>query len=693
MSKEIDELYDYFDRRINGINPFENYPLTSDKFNVSGSGKSFKGTIEKGSNRLVVEDDHDFQVGQGLTIIGAGELSKITDPINAPFVIESNFRAGTDVIRYSVVGFDGNGAITKMGPTLEITATLPFYVNESVKLGIVTRSTDVYYLMWKETSTGESGWITAASRWSPVFYDIVAARKTEILETTMMPLRSDRLTANVVSVVGHTVYLDKVASTSVFKYPIYHDNTIQIQKFLNSIAGNRRGQLGLSDGDVMMISNVLTTSSNTNLTIKGTIKYLPFLYDSDAAGILWLQGNNVIIRGGILDGVRDNMKKYNPFSGICSVPPGFGTVLTNCLIEGLTVKNVQNWNLNITGTNVLIKNCQFLQCGSSNQIYTKSYNCWVVDCYFQEATWDGVFAFYGSCIRCGLIRCFIDSINSYGIGMFLISDGQHGDLNPVTGKFITSSDILIEGNVIINAVNIGIANMVDTTIDEKCRNIVVRNNILHNVGQGIKMSDVNNAVIENNYIRDCYYGIWTTDNYITVNNNVINNSVWFGVGFSGEYVVIKNNKIFNDNGNVSKSGIFNWISGSTTSSINNIIIKDNVISEATFPLNLMNVIGTVNYPTNCVVKENVGTICYRDSSPWVMTTPAMPSSTSTVLNPYSIDAMIIINNNVSNPITSLTIRGATMAISKMITLILKGSEALTISGSNVNATWLWIKSN
>lgn len=707
--KEITDLYSYIERKNNSFN-LDQHPLTSDSFKVSGNDATFYCSTKNGSNQITISGDHDFEVGQGVMIFNAGISSGLSNPTVAPSITLS-CRSGTSVFKYSYAIVNAKGAITNLSPVASCSVILPFLKGplpipvEYIQLSFPDRVvSDSYYLLRKEFPNGNV-------RWIPIYPPSDGKNITlkdyngpllleSTTETLSMPFSNNYLKAIVVSVDGKVITIDQTASNDATSVPLFHDNTVQIQNFFTTASGNRPCQLGMNDNDVMYVSSMISIFGNTNLKIKGSIKFLPIIRCNGS--IVFLSGDNIVIRGGIFDGNRVNACDVSTSGGLYSIPPEIvaNTVnrLTNCLIDGVVVKNSQNWGLNMSGHNILIKNCSFLDGGSSNEFYTYSRNCWVIDSIFSRTDWDGVFCFYGSCINCGAIRCFCDATISNGIGMYILSDdAQKGIWNGTT--YTTSFNILFEQNVVVNASMAGLFSHIAGIYSnwQTIRNVTFSKNLISNCGTGISIWQSENVVVEKNSISNCGYGVFVASPSVTTTSNVTYNC-GTGVGIAKPNQIVLNNFIYRNFVSSSHTyGIFNSYNQTDKTLVcDDVVIKGNaVIGPYHYPLILSNILGNQTYATTSVVGENFG-YHFDWALPWRMESPTIPSILSTsgysIKNQYAMDATILINNNGFHPISKIAINGGSdIVIGKMFSFVLKSKLSVILKSldGSCDSTWVW----
>lgn len=191
------------------------------------------------------------------------------------------------------------------------------------------------------------------------------------------------------------------------------DDTMALQAAINAAAGKAHVRVPM--GLTCSVKG-LTLPSNTWLELDGKV----ILASGSNADVFYSYNTtNVTITGcGTIDGNGTNQTA--------------GTIgcidnlhCSDWLIQGITIQNARNWNLNlVTQTNCLVQNVQLLNCGSSNEFAAQSTNCWIMNSFISGVN-DIGFCFYGGITNSGIMGCTV--IGSIGV---LNDTGQK---HPCTG--------------------------------------------------------------------------------------------------------------------------------------------------------------------------------------------------------------------------------------------------------------------
>lgn len=166
---------------------------------------------------------------------------------------------------------------------------------------------------------------------------------------------------------------------------------------LNAIAASAgKTKLLLPASITVVVSPLVTTASNINFIIDGTIKLVAGAAASKTsrANLLELGGSNIVISGtGTLDGNASNQSwaagqvvggiTANTFStsGVQVVDPGSAaTALSNITISGIGIKNVGNWPICLAYvSDVIIDRVRMKDSGNSPQFFASADRCTVTN--------------------------------------------------------------------------------------------------------------------------------------------------------------------------------------------------------------------------------------------------------------------------------------------------------------------------
>jgi len=239
------------------------------------------------------------------------------------------------------------------------------------------------------------------------------------------------------------------------------DDTAAIQTALNINAG--RGVVFVPDTGSPYMCGSLSTPTGTDLLIHGTMK----LRSASAHSLIRvINVSNVTVRGhGTLDGNR----AANSTPGVATLEV---TNASNVQVSGgLTLRDAAFWNLNVaTSSKVLVDGIHMIGGRNANEFAAGSDDCWLMNCTIDGPDSDIGFSFYGGVTNSGAIG---NTVKNSGV------------IGGVTGAGI---------NVLADAGQKAI-----------CANIVISNNIIHNIsGPGIETHSVDadgwhdGVVISNN---------------------------------------------------------------------------------------------------------------------------------------------------------------------------------------------------
>jgi hypothetical protein len=252
-----------------------------------------------------------------------------------------------------------------------------------------------------------------------------------------------------------------------------------IQSVLNTTGG--KATIFIPDTGQPYMTNGLVIQPGTDLLIHGTLK----LIGGSSIGLLNIQNAaNISIRGhGILDA---NGAAQTPGAGAA----GIGSYnASNVRIDGVTVQNSADWNLNITNsTNVRVDRVTLLNCRAANEFAAGCNNCWISNSLISGVSFDGGMGFYGGVTNSGITDCTVTG--AYATGIFVYSDAVSGSTNV------------------------------------PCSNLVIANNIVHHNNTGGISADTDGTAV-------VHTGIAITGNRCYTNNNAGNHQyadIWIGRG-------------------------------------------------------------------------------------------------------------------------------------------------------------------
>jgi hypothetical protein len=227
-------------------------------YGASGSTQSTTGSITAGQATLTVASAIDFEVGQGISVAGAGPVSTLATP-SAPTVAPGGI-AGTTTYGYVCAAIDRNGALTAASPAGTTTtgnATLsPSNYNQ---ISVPAGSGAVAYAWWRTASGGSpttTGFIGTTG--GTTIYDSGLPVLTPPAGIPASPPASATggvLLTTVSAIAGTTITLSGNASTSINNATVYHDDSAAILNAINAAptggavylpAGTYRVALGIA---------------------------------------------------------------------------------------------------------------------------------------------------------------------------------------------------------------------------------------------------------------------------------------------------------------------------------------------------------------------------------------------------------------------------------------------------------------
>lgn len=320
----------------------------------------------------------------------------------------------------------------------------------------------------------------------------------------------------------------------------------------------------------------LSVPSNSILQIDASF----FLKAGNNQTILYVVSNfvNVDIHGtGTLDG---NQANQTGTSGGIQVLPGAGT---NFSAAGLTITDVKNWPVNITGiTYARLSYLTLTNSGNSPEFAVGCNSCFADHLHIDHINSDYGFAFYGGVFNSGI--SFSEVENSGAGGIVVLND---------SGQAAINHDIMIQGNTVHGNVSTGIesasgpvgGNGNNTSIT------IVGNRVFNNnTGNGTGHADISLTAVSisnvmgntigpsgngSNGITGIGLSAFTNTVLIT-GNTIFNEGVGGtnGVGISlgaAPQVVIAGNNIFDNNqaGSLTMAFALNGTWGANSTGMNN----------------------------------------------------------------------------------------------------------------------------
>lgn len=670
----INEVYTYVDTSNTALNNsiFKNNPLGSVDYNVSGSAVALNGMVAAGTKSVVIGSvTTDFKVGQGIVLFGCGDYGYLTDPTTGP-TLTSHATSGSTTYSYSFVAVNGLGSVTSMSPISSISAASSFAATDYITIVLPTVIGAVGYYLYKKVGNN-GGWIPLSGT---TFNDY----NTSSLLTTSLPFELSnyptKRNALISSVTGFSTNGLTIADSPNFTGTILftHDDTAALQSLFDAASLQKKPiQLGVTMNDVFYVSSTVNISSNTIITMCGSIKPSPFI--SKLNSLLNLSGDQITIRDLIVD-CSTSLIANSSFFSIST------TSLSNSLLNHITIKNLQYGCLSINGQNVNVTDSFFSGSSIVGQFVGGSSNCRISNSNLQSTSSDYLFRFYGGCCQSGISYCNLNSSNSGSVDV-LSDSTQQGVLNSV-GKFVTNHEISISNNVINCSGGITIRNTVgSSSIDPY--GIVIGGNTIYSAGTAITVSQ-GISLINGNAIHDSLIGTQIDSPLNSINANTFFNNTT-AITYSASNTMIHDNYI---NNNVSKTYGINC---TATSSITGVTVRNNTIINATYPINLNNyMVGTVASPvTTNVVKGNVGTITINGSSP-SFSPPATPIVSGTnYTNPYGLTMQVIFYNVTGSPSLIVTQQGQaypSITLSDGCSFVINPSDSLKITGTVPSWTWI-----
>jgi hypothetical protein len=307
------------------------------------------------------------------------------------------------------------------------------------------------------------------------------------------------------------------------------NDTAAIQAILDNYAG--KATVFIPNTGQPYMTDSLVIRSGTDMLISGMLR----LRGGSPTALINLNGSsNVSIRG---NGVFDGNGSAQSINGAGTLG---GDNSSNVRIEGVTIQNAFNWNVNFTASNnVKLDRVSLLGGVNSNEFAAGCDNCWITDSYINGPANDGGWTFYGGVTNSGITGCVVTNARASGIGVY--ADGPQPAV---------CSNIVIANNVIHHNSPGGISVVTQVPGDPQHTGIVITGNRCYaNANSG-------NPV---------YADIWLSHGGgVTISGNNLSGSgsggsaVWgVFVGVHSSHVAVVGNTIWNEGrGGISGGGVY-----------------------------------------------------------------------------------------------------------------------------------------
>jgi len=229
------------------------YQALRDIPNWSGSSITTTGSMTAGQTSLAVASIEDFKVGQGISVVGAGQVA---DPSSAltlseytslsAYGVTSGFVA-TDTVHVRVAFLDANGNSTNVSPDASITMSGANAVRASFTFPAGAMSANVFV-----GSTASGTALATITKWGAITFSgsatqgIFAHQSAGTMTVTIYEYSNAGaaqpssntttayLVSEIVAISGTTITLADAASHTVSNATVYHDDSTALQNFINN---------------------------------------------------------------------------------------------------------------------------------------------------------------------------------------------------------------------------------------------------------------------------------------------------------------------------------------------------------------------------------------------------------------------------------------------------------------------------
>jgi hypothetical protein len=201
-------------------------------YGASGSTLTAPGTIDAGTNQLILSSAIDFHDGQGIALLHAGSPCALITPTGV--TVTQQGKTGNTTYSYQVCAIDSKGGITAVSAKATITTGNDILSRNNYNtVTWTTVSNASYYAVYETAPTVQLVGLVNTN----TFYDI-GEGSISIPYIPSSPTTSalgQLFTATILSGAGTTTLtLSSNVKSSVTNNTVYHDDTIAIQNALNS---------------------------------------------------------------------------------------------------------------------------------------------------------------------------------------------------------------------------------------------------------------------------------------------------------------------------------------------------------------------------------------------------------------------------------------------------------------------------